>query len=1511
MTRLLSIASAIIALPAAAQGPADVATVTVAPPKYETVDTGRRMSQDVSLANTLASYTLRYDIIELADDPGKVGSVKWAFTNGYAPLGIAAPSMANWYNQGFLMWTFDGKEIHDYPATLRVIHESGPDAMVEYVWDTPDVTATARFALTAGSDKLLLFGSYEPKVPIDESKLRLMCYPSTFTKPWVRRTVTSEVIMTEGSRALDLETERWVVFEDVAEGRPGAGSAGLLLGDATAYSEATVGAGGYANYANLTLAPDRQSFAVGLYEFPDMPDPAVTRDYFSRMGDEESDAIAQLASADLDQPLAPIPFDAARLALILRRDAAKFERPAEIWRPDAEALDFPWAAKLPDGPVRVALLCGRWTAFETMELGRRLEMDVEHLYFDTKASLSEPGNWPYRNQTGIGALGLGVAERHGVQICTADDREVMMVAGLNSNAIPKRLREIIVDQVQAGKGLILTGETTHLRAWPEELFADRDDSLVDAISVSMPWDEIPGLRPGERGRVTEGPPFEGYRFGEGRVIVFRSKLGHYSSLVPLSDAVYGLDAAMDRVLAMHAKAVLAATDRDLPVDVSASIQGGTPTAGEPIDLAVTANAPEGATVSIRVQDGFGRLLATRTATPNEDIALAGMASGSEHFVDILVRGEGGECLGFAAISTTAAEAATIGDVALSPGVRSHPAAPTVVDLVDGGALTCDVTFGGLAGLDEVTMGCVVTDCFGRTLAATETPVTGARAVLELPIARPVTVAHHVDVTLVADGKPLAFHREPFTVPVPYPLDDFTLLMWTYAGGEPSVRRTDRMCYELGAEMSDLCHVGGYADEAAAREYAVSAQSGMRMIPYVTRLSGAGSDGVRSPCLHDEDYRSRAIASIANTSTQAAPYAPVAYTLGDENYLTRNSGPGVCSSPETMAAFRDWLEAKYVDVADLNAAWATDLGGFADVAEPMTLVSATEQTESFAPWFDHRLFMDTAFAETHDLFADAIRGVDPGAKVGWDGLLSYHWQAGYDFYQLSRNMELNQVYTSIWPQDEFVRSFAQEGALTGQWGNSVADNEDGFAAMAWHNAFNGHNSAWWWTSWGCDYIPFNPDHSISEFGRWHFDAANEVTAGPGKLLVNAKRDNSGIAVLYNQAGVFAAKLAEKVAPGSAFAGDATWLDNHKGLLRALQDLGYQFEYVAAAEIDEQGAQALEGFQALFLPLATCISDEQVTAIKAFANAGGAVIADGRPGILTGSGVPRQDRPLDDLFGVESPSGMEAFAISSAPLPEGAALPMGPALEPGIEVTTGAASMEFGNQQHVIAHDSALLLNSPFRQYNSLRVEEEADAFLQVIAQPLAARGMRPYCTLGVANGPAQCVEQAMFVSGDIRYLCLEQDILLRGIEPQTATLTLPEPSIVYDMRDRKQVGDGPVQSWEVEISRGRPLMFALMPYEVTGLSARVASEATLGDELSVNVRVEAEDATAQYHVVRMDVYAPGSDSPHRQYSQNLGCEAGVGRATIPFALNDTEGEWRIVCTDSATGVSAEKQVELAP
>ncbi len=128
--------------------------------RSEPTDKGTRVVQDVSLATATGGYTLRYEYLEREDDPARIGFSKWAPTLGYVPLGIAEPSLENWYNQGFFQWTFDGFNINEYKAQFRVIREFGPDAMVEYVWDTPKVKAIARFAVTSRSDKLLFFGRY-------------------------------------------------------------------------------------------------------------------------------------------------------------------------------------------------------------------------------------------------------------------------------------------------------------------------------------------------------------------------------------------------------------------------------------------------------------------------------------------------------------------------------------------------------------------------------------------------------------------------------------------------------------------------------------------------------------------------------------------------------------------------------------------------------------------------------------------------------------------------------------------------------------------------------------------------------------------------------------------------------------------------------------------------------------------------------------------------------------------------------------------------------------------------------------------------------------------------------------------------------------------------------------------------------------------------------------------------------------------------------------------------------
>ncbi|HOM83233.1 MAG: hypothetical protein GX785_03175 [Armatimonadetes bacterium] len=1497
------------------------ATVTVHPPKTRQIQKGRNVTQDVTLATASASYTLRYDIVERSDDPQKIHFAKWAPTLGFTPLGLIGPSECLWYNQGFFAWTFDGHNINDTRARFRVVRQHGQDAMVEYVWDTPKVTATIRFAVTAGSDKLLFVGSYQPKTEIKEARLRLLSYPATFAKPWQRSVTTATRTLTTGkSVPLDLSKERWVLLEDTLQGRMGDGSAGLILGDTTAFSRVTLDdIGGYAEYVNLTLAPGRRDFALALYAFPSIPDPEETRAYFRRSADQECEALARIAKADPEKPLPMMPTDRERMKLIARKDEEMLRRPQEIWRPDPTPLGFPWASQLPGEPVRVALLTPRWRAYDTMELARRLEMDVKHVYFDSANALVDTERYPYRAQTGVGPLGAGVVERLATRACTDPTREVIFVAGLNADAIPARVRDTIVEQVRAGKGLFLTGDARAIAAWPKELVATPDEALTAQLLEGFPWEQFHGLGKGERGRLSDKPPFQAYRFGNGRVIVFTARFGSYSCLVPLNSAIEGLDGATDRILAWHARAMLLAASRPARAQVALQAPQSKPAAGAPFALPAQVKGEGVADLLVRVQDDHDVVVYQGTQKPADgkaQLSLPALPAGRRYFVDVAARNAQRECLGFGCALVEVTGGPEIREIALNPSVRVHPEAVPMVSLTSGGVLACEATVGSLPAGQAASMRWEVRDAFDRLVARAVSPVGAngkAQAQLRLPPA--VTVYHQLDSTLLVGERVLAIRSERFTVPVPYPYDDFTVLLWSYPGGDPVIRKTNRASFDLGTEMMDLCHMRGYTDAGAAREYALAARSGLRLVPYVTRIAGEGGEGnVLKPGLFDTKFLERESASIQIATRQAVPYRPAAYTLGDENYLCRSTVE-VCAAPETMAEFRKWLQARYGTIEALNAAWKTRYTGFDAIRAPMWFAEAAKQKESFAAWFDHRAFMDEAFALAHERFAEVVRKEDPGAKVGWDGFLGYHWQSGYDFHRLSQNLDLNQVYTTYFPQGELVRSFARPGALTGEWSNIVADKEDGFSAVAWHHLFKGHNSSWWWTLWGCDYTPFNPDTSVAAMGEWFFRSVDEIRAGPGRLLVGAKRDDSRIGVWYSHTDYYAARLAEELVPNAPFAG-AGWLDDHRGLLQAIEDLGCQYRYVAAAEV-EADPKVLSQFKVLFLPLATCLSDKQVAAIRDWVAAGGTLVADGRAGILTSNGVIRQSRPFDDLFGVRSPAGLAAFTRkpveSSIPMLADETLKVS-IMEPDVRLAGGHAEFSSGETPIIVSHTfgkgRTLLVNVPFQTYRAVRSTSHADQALEVLGNAIATAGVQPYARVWTASGRAQCIEQSLFVDGGLKYLALEQDILEPGQPAQEATLTLPQPAFVYDVREGKPMGQGRTSSWRVKISRGRPLLYALLPYQVREVRAQAPATATAGETVTVRASVAASEGTPGRHVVHVSVFAPGAQKPHRLYSTNIECPNGQGTAVIPFALNDTPGEWRLEFKDTASGVKATRTVRVS-
>jgi len=281
------------------------------------------------------------------------------------------------------------------------------------------------------------------------------------------------------------------------------------------------------------LKPEQRTFALGLYEYPSMPDYEATREYFRRIADAESDALAELAEADWDKLLTLLPVDEERVARIRAADEESLNRPAEYWNPYPAPLDFPWAANLPGEPLRAALLVPRWSAYDTMELARRFEMDVRHQYFDTNTAITSAGRWHYRAQTGIGPLSRNLAMRNAVHICTDPNQNVIVVSVLKREALEPRLLQAIQGQVKDGKGLVITGGGDTLAGWPDEMFVEEDSKLLTTVLSYLPWNNIPSLREGGRGRLGEAPPLRCFRYGKGRIFVFQANIAAFCALLPL------------------------------------------------------------------------------------------------------------------------------------------------------------------------------------------------------------------------------------------------------------------------------------------------------------------------------------------------------------------------------------------------------------------------------------------------------------------------------------------------------------------------------------------------------------------------------------------------------------------------------------------------------------------------------------------------------------------------------------------------------------------------------------------------------------------------------------------------------------------------------------------------------------------------------------------------------------------------------------------------------------------
>ena len=511
--------------------------------------------------------------------------------------------------------------------------------------------------------------------------------------------------------------------------------------------------------------------------------------------------------------------------------------------------------------------------------------------------------------------------------------------------------------------------------------------------------------------------------------------------------------------------------------------------------------------------------------------------------------------------------------------------------------------------------------------------------------------------------------------------------------------------------------------------------------------------LRKPCLHDPEYLARAKRDIQQKISAYAGKGPLLYDLGDECSITSYASPmDYCFSDHTLAAFRTWLQEQYGSLGALNAEWETDFATWDDVV-PMTTYGIKDRektgSENYAPWADHRTFMDVTFADSWRTFRDWVREIDPNTPVGLEGTQMPAAFGGYDLWRLSQVLDWIEPY-DIGEAHGILRSFIPDAPTF----VTLFEHDPNLASRRlWHLRLNGDRGVIIWASseW------FDYDTPTLEPKPWVAGMADlfaELQGPAAQAIAAAKRDRPPIAIHYSHPSIQVAWMIDSRDDGDTWhrrfssyeAVHSHITRDRSSWCRLLEDLGYQYEFVSAHEILD-GTLEKRGYRALILPESLAISEAEAAAIERFAQGGGSVMADFLPGVFDEHGKRRRAGVLDDFFGVSRAhqEGMISQPERSLDV-DGALL----RAEPDLRTENGEPVSRF---VHAGGAGSSVYLNLSPIDYAKLRLQGEGSAIRDEIAGVLADIGIDPAAKVIIDGGPPVGCEVITYTGDEARYLAI--------------------------------------------------------------------------------------------------------------------------------------------------------------
>jgi hypothetical protein len=369
---------------------------------------------------------------------------------------------------------------------------------------------------------------------------------------------------------------------------------------------------------------------------------------------------------------------------------------------------------------------------------------------------------------------------------------------------------------------------------------------------------------------------------------------------------------------------------------------------------------------------------------------------------------------------------------------------------------------------------------------------------------------------------------------------------------------------------------------------------------------------REVTLESPAFEAGVRAQLEKSLRPLAPLKPMACYLADESSVTFYADAfDVDWAPESLARLRQWLQREYGSLGALNASWGTSFQAWNAVV-PMT----TEQAQkhgNYAPWADHRSYMETQFVRAFCRARDLVHEVDPDLRASISGTQVPTAHNGCNWYRIDQEIDYLQPYSGGC-QDAMHYLYRPGLTITGFTGYGLIGDQA--QHEQWWRLFYGHSGAsiFW------HYTLLNPDLTLSAQGRALAEAFGRLQSGIARVFMNSTVHEDGVAIHFSMSSIRGSWITDgKItagvggSKGKSSANFAELENRRKAWVQELEATGVQFRFLATSQIE---SGMLDNYRVLVLPYSIAVTDREAKEIERFMARGGIVYGDDQTGRMDG-------------------------------------------------------------------------------------------------------------------------------------------------------------------------------------------------------------------------------------------------------------------------------------------------------